>query len=104
MMSTYDTCTARLSTDTTPENERIIVQGIMVGGRAMSAVVIATAIGLGKPLSGAVVDALGFRWMFAVLAMLNLLTLPAVYGVFRLRHDIKTSPALPRSREREGPQ
>ena len=44
-------------------------------------------IGLGQPLSGALVDAFGFRWMFAVLAALNLLTLPLVYGVFRLRKD-----------------
>jgi hypothetical protein len=44
--------------------------------------------GLGQPLSGALVDAFGFRWMFAVLAALNLLTLPLVYGVFRLRKDI----------------
>ena len=46
-------------------------------------------IGLGQPLSGALVDAVGFRWMFAVLAVLNLLTLPLVYGVFRLREDIE---------------
>jgi PAT family beta-lactamase induction signal transducer AmpG len=45
-------------------------------------------IGLGQPLSGALVDAVGFRWMFVVLAVLNLLTLPLVYGVFRLREDI----------------
>jgi len=46
-------------------------------------------IGLGQPLSGALDDAVGFRWMFAVLAVLNLLTLPLVYGVFRLREDIE---------------
>jgi len=42
-------------------------------------------IGLGQPLSGALVDAFGFRWMFAVLAILNLVTLPLVYVIFRLR-------------------
>jgi PAT family beta-lactamase induction signal transducer AmpG len=46
-------------------------------------------IGLGQPLSGALVDAFGFRWMFAVLAALNLLTLPLVFGVFRLRKDAR---------------
>jgi PAT family beta-lactamase induction signal transducer AmpG len=103
-MSTYDTCTDGFSIDVTPEEERGVVQGIMVGGRALSAVVIAAVIGalsqaglwpvvfagiggLGQPLSGALVDAFGFRWMFAVLAALNLLTLPLVYGVFRLRKD-----------------
>jgi PAT family beta-lactamase induction signal transducer AmpG len=45
-------------------------------------------IGLGQPLSGALVDAFGFRVLFAVLAVLNLLTLPLVYGVFRLRGDV----------------
>lgn len=42
-------------------------------------------IGLGQPLSGLLVDTVGFRWMFAVLAGLNLATLPLVYGVFRLQ-------------------
>jgi len=57
----------------------------------MFAIVMAVGnigIGLGQPLSGALVDAVGFRWMFAVLAALNLFTLPAVYGVFRLREEI----------------
>ena len=57
----------------------------------MFAIVMAVGnvgIGLGQPLSGVLVDAVGFRWMFAVLAGLNLLTLPAVFGVFRLREDI----------------
>jgi predicted MFS family arabinose efflux permease len=39
-------------------------------------------IGLGQPLSGALVDGVGSRWMFAVLAGLNLITLPLVYEVF----------------------
>ena len=57
----------------------------------MFAIVMAVGnvgIGLGQPLSGALVDTVGFRWMFAALGVLNLLTLPAVYGVFRLREDI----------------
>ena len=44
-MSTYDTCTDGLSIDTTPEKDRGLVQGIMVGGRALSAVITAAAIG-----------------------------------------------------------
>jgi len=57
----------------------------------MFAIVMAVGnvgIGLGQPFSGALVDAVGFRWMFVVLGALNLLTLPAVYGVFRLREEI----------------
>jgi PAT family beta-lactamase induction signal transducer AmpG len=42
-------------------------------------------IGLGEPLSGGLTEAFGFRWMFAILAILNLLTLPLVYIVFHLR-------------------
>ena len=45
-------------------------------------------IGLGQPLSGALVDAFGFRWMFAILAALNLLTLPLLHLIFRRRKDI----------------
>jgi len=45
-MSTYDTTTDGLSIDSTPENERGTVQGIMVGGRALSAVVTAALMGL----------------------------------------------------------
>jgi len=57
----------------------------------MFAIVMAVGnvgIGLGQPLSGALVDAVGFRWMFAALGAVNLLTLPAVYGVFRLREEM----------------
>lgn len=44
-MSTYDTTTDGLSIDTTPEEDRGLVQGIMVGGRALSAVVTALLMG-----------------------------------------------------------
>jgi PAT family beta-lactamase induction signal transducer AmpG len=45
-MSTYDTCTDGLSIDTTPEAQRGLVQGVMVGGRALSAIVTALVIGV----------------------------------------------------------
>lgn len=45
-MSTYDTTTDGLSIDSTPESDRGVVQGIMVGGRALSAVVTAALMGL----------------------------------------------------------
>ncbi len=44
-MSTYDTATDGLSIDTTPQEDRGLVQGIMVGGRALSAVITAALIG-----------------------------------------------------------
>jgi MFS transporter, PAT family, beta-lactamase induction signal transducer AmpG len=46
-------------------------------------------IGLGQPLAGSLVDSIGFRWMFAVFAGVNLLALPLVIGVFKLRKDLR---------------
>jgi PAT family beta-lactamase induction signal transducer AmpG len=48
-----------------------------------------TGIALGQPLSGVLVDEVGFRWMFAVLAGLNLATLPLVFALFSLRRDVR---------------
>lgn len=45
-MSTYDTCADGLAIDTTPTEERGFVQGVMVGARALAAIVLAAAIGL----------------------------------------------------------
>jgi PAT family beta-lactamase induction signal transducer AmpG len=45
-MSTYDTCTDGLSIDSTPESQRGLVQGIMVGGRAVSSIITAYVFGL----------------------------------------------------------
>jgi len=45
-MSTFDTTTDGLSIDTTPEKDRGLVQGLMVGGRALSAVITAALMGL----------------------------------------------------------
>lgn len=45
-MSTYDTTTDGLSIDTTPEQDRGLVQGLMVGGRALSAVITAALMGI----------------------------------------------------------
>ena len=45
-MSTYDTTTDGLSIDTTPEEDRGLVQGIMVGGRALATVIVAVLFGL----------------------------------------------------------
>jgi len=45
-MSTYDTTTDGLSIDSTPEKDRGLVQGLMVGGRALSAIVTAVLMGL----------------------------------------------------------
>jgi len=44
-MSTYDTTTDGLAIDTTPEEQRGFVQGVMVGARALAAIVLATTFG-----------------------------------------------------------
>ena len=45
-MSTYDTTTDGLSIDTTTPEDRGLVQGIMVGGRAVSVIITATLMGI----------------------------------------------------------
>jgi predicted MFS family arabinose efflux permease len=67
---------------------RFTLFGAVSFAQGVLAFVVAVGIGLGQPLSGLLTDAFGFSWMFAVLAALNLLTLPVVYGIFRLRDDI----------------
>lgn len=45
-MSTYDTTTDGLSIDTTPAEDRGLVQGLMVGGRALSMILTAVLMGI----------------------------------------------------------
>ena len=45
-MALYDTCTDGLAVDTTPSEEQGIIQGFMVGGRALGVVLTASAVGL----------------------------------------------------------
>ncbi|HEY5158306.1 MAG TPA: MFS transporter, partial [Anaerolineales bacterium] len=42
-------------------------------------------IAAGQPLAGSLVDAVGFRLMFAIFASVHLLALPVVFAIFRLR-------------------
>jgi len=73
-MSTYDTTTDGLSIDTTPEADRGLVQGLMVGGRALSAVVTAVLMGLFSERG---------QWslIFYMIALLGLLTLVLAFLV-----------------------
>jgi PAT family beta-lactamase induction signal transducer AmpG len=73
-MSTYDTTTDGLSIDTTPEADRGLVQGLMVGGRALAAVVTATLMGLFSERG---------QWslIFYMIAALGLLTLVLAFLV-----------------------
>lgn len=67
-MSTYDTTTDGLSIDTTPAEDRGLVQGLMVGGRALSAVLTAALMGIFSERG---------QWSlnFYMIALLGLLTL-----------------------------
>lgn len=73
-MSTYDTTTDGLSIDTTPQADRGLVQGLMVGGRALSAVITAALMGVFSE-SG--------QWslIFYMIAALGLLTLVLAFLV-----------------------
>lgn len=73
-MSTYDTTTDGLSIDTTPEADRGLVQGLMVGGRAVSAVLTAALMGMFSENG---------QWplVFYMIAALGLLTLVLAFLV-----------------------
>ena len=52
---------------------------------SMFAILMAIAnigTGIGLPLSGLFSDLIGFRWTFLVIAMLNLLAIPLLPGIF----------------------
>lgn len=73
-MSTYDTTTDGLSIDTTPETDRGLVQGLMVGGRALSAVITAALMGLFSERGQ-------WSFIFYIIAFLGLLTLILTFFV-----------------------
>jgi PAT family beta-lactamase induction signal transducer AmpG len=73
-MALYDTCTDGLALDTTTEKEQGIIQGIMVGGRALGVVITASAVGL-------LAQNVSWLAVFWLLAGLTLLPLPFVLGI-----------------------
>ncbi len=70
-MALYDTCTDGLALDTTPEKEHGIIQGFMVGGRAVAVIITAVA-------AGYLADNVSWIAVFWMLAALTLLPLPLV--------------------------
>ncbi len=70
-MALYDTCTDGLALDTTPEKEQGIIQGFMVGGRAVGVIVTASVVGL-------LAERVSWAAVFWLLAGLTLLPLPLV--------------------------
>jgi MFS transporter, PAT family, beta-lactamase induction signal transducer AmpG len=73
-MALYDTCTDGLALDTTPQSEQGVIQGFMVGGRALAVVVTASAVGL-------LAQYVSWSAVFWLLAGLTLLPVPLVLGI-----------------------
>ena len=73
-MALYDTCTDGLALDTTPPEEQGIIQGFMVGGRALAVVVTASGVGL-------LAEHVSWTAVFWVLAAITLVPLPMVLAV-----------------------
>lgn len=73
-MAFYDTCTDGLALDITPENERGMLQGFMVGGRSVGVIVAASAAGF---------IAQYFNWpsVFYFLAILTLIPIPLIFYI-----------------------
>jgi PAT family beta-lactamase induction signal transducer AmpG len=67
----YDTCTDGLALDTTPENERGLVEGVMTGARAAGILILLT-------IGGWLVSAQGWSWYFLGVAVLTILPRPLV--------------------------
>ena len=70
-MALYDTCTDGLALDSTPKEEEGIIQGFMVGGRAIGMVLVSAVIGV-------LVEHYPWKYAFYFLAVITLLPLPFV--------------------------
>jgi len=73
-MALYDTCTDGLALDTTPEEEQGVIQGFMVGGRAIGVVVTASVVGL-------LAEEVSWSAVFWLLAVFTLIPIPFVLKV-----------------------
>ena len=70
-MALYDTCTDGLAVDTTPPQEEGIIQGFMVGGRALAVVLTASGVGL-------LAEFVSWTAVFWVLALITAIPIPLV--------------------------
>lgn len=73
-MALYDTCTDGLALDTTPEEEQGLIQGFMVGGRAVGVVITASVVGL-------LAEEVSWSAVFWLLAVFTLIPIPFVLKV-----------------------
>lgn len=72
-MAFYDTCTDGLALDVTPEHEKGMLQGFMVGGRSIGVIVASSAAGIIAETS--------WPWVFYFLAILTLLPIPLLFFI-----------------------
>jgi len=82
-MAFYDTCTDGLALDITPENEKGILQGFMVGGRSVGVIVAASVAGL-------IAQHLSWQGVFYLLAILTLVPIPFLFFI----KEIQKSPEM----------
>ncbi len=73
-MAFYDTCTDGLALDTTPASEQGTLQGFMVGGRSVGAIVAASACGF-------IAQYYSWPTVFYFLAILTLLPIPLIFFI-----------------------
>ncbi len=81
-MALYDTCTDGLALDTTPEKEHGTIQGFMVGGRAVGAIIAASVVGF-------LAENVSWLSVFWVLAALTLLPLPFMVFVHEDQREVE---------------
>ncbi|MCB2180014.1 MFS transporter [bacterium] len=65
-MALYDTCTDGMALDTTPEDERGIIQGAMVGARAAGILVMLV-------LGGMIAEKIGWRYVFYSISLISVI-------------------------------
>lgn len=73
-MAFYDTCTDGLALDITPDHERGILQGFMVGGRSIGVIVAASAAGF-------IAQYFNWPYVFYFLAILTLIPVPLLFYI-----------------------
>jgi MFS family permease len=81
-MALYDTCTDGLALDTTPQEEYGTIQGFMVGGRAVGAIIAASLVGF-------LAENASWLAVFWVLAVLTLVPVPFMFFVREFEREVE---------------
>jgi PAT family beta-lactamase induction signal transducer AmpG len=81
-MAFYDTCTDGLALDITPEDEKGILQGFMVGGRSVGVIVAAS-------LAGFIAQHVSWPAVFYFLALLTLIPVPFLFIIKEIERTVE---------------